>query len=117
MEVNHEVEPLAPHALDYAADAKEREHLPPITKRNAINRNRRIRITRQLDDGRAGLSNSDSDARVRKPLADSAQRGQTQDHIAELAEVYDEYVVRVESHKQLIIAVRKIGRIRNPTIL
>lgn len=96
MQVNHEIEARAPDLFDKLDDTHHSPRLRSVTQRDAINRERRIRIARKLYDGRAGFADGDSNACARESLADSGERGQAQDHIAELAEVYDEYVARIE---------------------
>ncbi len=63
MQVYDEIELFAPDLLHQPYDAHYGPGLRPVPQSYTVNRNRRVRITGELHNGRAGLTHGDSDAR------------------------------------------------------
>jgi hypothetical protein len=73
--------------------------LRPVAQGHAVNGERLVRDARHLYDGRGRAADRDRYASARKALTHGRERRQAQDNVAQLAEVYDEYVARIETHR------------------
>jgi hypothetical protein len=98
MQVNYEIETAAANVAHNARNAQGSEEFRAVAYRNAVNRERFIGVAGKFYNRDVRTPDSDGDARVLKAFAYEAQRGQTQDDIAELTEVYDEDVARFGNH-------------------
>src|SRR5712671_2706515 len=106
MQVDHEIEFAPANIFDNIKHFENRQRLESITQSDAIDFNCLVRITRQVDDFRARLTNCDRQSGVRELFADRAQGRKTHDYVAELTEVDDENVARVEGHFDLFVIPR-----------
>src|SRR2546421_5841734 len=102
MQVDHEIKFAPAHIFDDIKHLENRQRLEAIAQGDAIDFNGLVRITRQVDDFRAGLTNRDRQLRVRKLFANRAQGRKTHDYVTELAEVDDQNIARVEGHFDLL---------------
>ena len=98
MQINHEIKLPAAHVFDELNHSHNRERLESVAQPNAIDGDDGVRVAGHLDDFIAGLTNSHGDLRIRKALAQSPQCRQAHNDVAELAEVDDEDIARVEDH-------------------
>jgi hypothetical protein len=99
VQVYDEVELPLPDFEDELAYAPDGDVLRPVAQRDAVYGERLVCDSRHLHDGRGRAPDRDRYARAREPAAHGRERGQTQDYVAQLAEVYDEYVARLEAHR------------------
>src|SRR5437588_990185 len=99
VQVYDEIELAPTHVEHELPDLPDGEMLRPVAQAHAVNRERLVRDARHLHDRRGSAADRDRHARARKLLPNGSERGQAQDNVAQLAEVYDEYVARVETHR------------------
>src|SRR5437667_8986503 len=99
VQVDHEIKLTASHVFYDLKDSQNRQRFESVAQADAIHRNKRIGITRHPDYLCARSAYGHRDARMRKSLADRAQRRQAHDDVTELAEIDNQDVARVKAHR------------------
>ena len=98
MQVNNKVKLSLAHIFDDLEDPQHGKGFEPVSEPDPVDLDSRIGITGHFDDLPAWSAHNHRNPGVRKALANCAQGRQTHHHVAELAKIDDQNIVRIERH-------------------
>src|SRR2546422_6064280 len=98
VQVDDEIKLAAAYVFDDLEDSQNRKRFESVSQLDPVNLHSRVGITGHVDYLSAGPADNYGDTRMRKALANRAQRRQAHDHVAQLAEIDDEDVARFKCH-------------------
>src|SRR6266851_1138724 len=105
VKVDDEIKLSSPNVFNQTENTNDRKRFEAIAQSDAVDSQRLVCITRQVDNFGAGLSHGDSDMGSWESFPDRLQGRQAQHDIAELTKIKNQNVVRIKHCQVSLFAV------------